>query len=68
MNSARETLLPNLATFYDEMTGLVNEGSVVATVQLDLRNAFRTVCQNSCTEKLRSTGWLSSQEGGLKTG
>ena len=42
----------NLTAFYDEMTGLVDEGRAVAVVYLGFSKAFNTVSHNIFIDKL----------------
>ncbi|GAB0205839.1 mitochondrial enolase superfamily member 1 [Grus japonensis] len=42
--------------FYDEMTGLVDEGRAVDVVYLDFKKAFDAVSHKILTEKLRNYG------------
>ena len=44
--------MTNLITFYDEMTGLVDEGTAVDIVYLDFRKASDTVSHKILLEKL----------------
>jgi len=48
-----KSCLTNLITFYDEMTGLVDNGRAVDIVHLDISRAFGTVC---LIEKLMQYG------------
>ena len=48
--------MTNLINFYDEMTGLVDEGRAVDIVYLDLRKAFDTVFHKILTDKLLMYG------------
>ncbi|KAK4806176.1 hypothetical protein QYF61_001099 [Mycteria americana] len=51
-----KSCLTNMITFYDEMTGLVDEGRAVDIVYLDFRKAFDTVSPKILIEKLMKYG------------
>ncbi|GAB0209470.1 probable global transcription activator SNF2L2 [Grus japonensis] len=57
--------ITNLIAFYDEMTGLMDEGKAVHVVYLDFIKAFDTVSHNSLIDKLmkwtvrRIENWLN---------
>ena len=48
----RKPCLTNLITFYNEVTGLVDEGRAGDVVYLNFSRAFNTVSRNILTEKL----------------
>jgi len=48
--------ISNLITFYDEVTGLLNEGRAVNIVYFDFSEAFNTVSHNVFIEKLFKRG------------
>ena len=52
--------MTNLMNFYDEMTGLADEGRVVDIVYLHFSKAFDTVSCKILTEK-QLMGWISRQ-------
>ncbi|GAB0181930.1 mitochondrial enolase superfamily member 1 [Grus japonensis] len=52
----RKSFLTNSITFYDEITGLVDEGRAVDIVYLDFNKAFDTDSHNFFTEKLMKYG------------
>ncbi|GAB0207040.1 mitochondrial enolase superfamily member 1 [Grus japonensis] len=52
----RKSCLTNLINFYDEMTGLVDEGRAVDIVYLDIRKAFDTMSHKILMEKLLMYG------------
>ncbi|GAB0208209.1 mitochondrial enolase superfamily member 1 [Grus japonensis] len=67
-----KSCLTNLINFYDEMTGLVDEGRAVDIVYLDFKQAFDTVSHSILIEKLMKymldeqtmrwiENWLNSQ-------
>jgi len=56
-------MMTNRLSFYDEMTGLVDEGRAVNIVYLDFS---KVVSHNIFKEKLM--GWMSRQSNRLKTG
>ncbi|GAB0204008.1 hypothetical protein GRJ2_002866400 [Grus japonensis] len=47
---------PKLVNFYDEMTGLVDEGTTVDIVYLDFRKTFDAVSHKILLEKLMIYG------------
>ncbi|KAK4818742.1 hypothetical protein QYF61_018729 [Mycteria americana] len=51
-----KSCLTNLITFYDEVTGLADEGRAVDIVSLDFSKAFGTVSRNTFVEKLMMCG------------
>ena len=48
--------LANLIAFYNEMSGLVDEGRAVDVSYLDFSQAFSTVFHNILTDKLMKYG------------
>ena len=62
-----KSCLISMITFYDETTGLVDEGRAVDIVYLDFHKAFDTVSHKILKEKLMKY-WLDEQWWGLKTG
>ena len=48
--------LANLISFYDHVTGLVDERKAVDVVYLDFRKAFETVPHSILLEKLAAHG------------
>lgn len=44
--------MTNLIVFYDEMTGLVNEGRTMDFACLDFGKAFNTVSHNTLVDRL----------------
>jgi len=51
--SKGKSCLTNLRTFYNEKTGMANEGRAVNVVYLDFSNAFNTVSPKILRENLR---------------
>ncbi|KAK4832124.1 hypothetical protein QYF61_020801 [Mycteria americana] len=63
-----KSCLTNLTTFYNEMTGLVDEGRALGIACLDFRKAFDTVAHKILIEKLLMYGldkqtvkWIENQ-------
>ncbi|GAB0183432.1 mitochondrial enolase superfamily member 1 [Grus japonensis] len=52
LSSSRTVMLNHLINFYDEMTGLVDQGKIVDVVYLDFTKAFDTVSHKILRDKL----------------